>query len=232
MPPAEAAPGLGDDRPIYRSRLPHLPPRGPQALPQGLALLQPEVRLRAPQHAAGHEHPAPPQGQRVRHAAARKQKVRKSYSVLEKQFRNYFEKAEQRKGMIGENLLRMLEMRLDNVVFRMGLARSRRGAPAGTTAISPSTDVPPTFPASAPRSATGSRFARAAAVGSTSRGAPRADQGGADPRVGQRRCGQAVGIDPVGAGPRADADGIQRAARRRVLLAIAALRSRDLHDRT
>jgi small subunit ribosomal protein S4 len=57
-----------------------------------------------------------------------KQKVRKSYSVLEKQFRNYFEKAEQRKGMTGENLLRLLEMRLDNVVFRMGLASSRAQA--------------------------------------------------------------------------------------------------------
>jgi small subunit ribosomal protein S4 len=57
-----------------------------------------------------------------------KQKVRKSYSVLEKQFRNYFEKAEQRKGMTGENLLRMLEMRFDNVVFRMGLASSRAQA--------------------------------------------------------------------------------------------------------
>jgi small subunit ribosomal protein S4 len=57
-----------------------------------------------------------------------KQKVRKSYSVLEKQFRNYFEKAEQRKGMTGENLLRMLEMRLDNVVYRMGLASSRAQA--------------------------------------------------------------------------------------------------------
>jgi small subunit ribosomal protein S4 len=57
-----------------------------------------------------------------------KQKVRKSYSVLEKQFRNYFEKAEQRKGMTGENLLRMLEMRLDNVVFRMGFASSRAQA--------------------------------------------------------------------------------------------------------
>jgi len=57
-----------------------------------------------------------------------KQKVRRSYSVLEKQFRNYFAKAEQRKGMTGENLLRMLEMRLDNVVFRMGLATSRAQA--------------------------------------------------------------------------------------------------------
>jgi small subunit ribosomal protein S4 len=57
-----------------------------------------------------------------------KQKLRKSYSVLERQFRNYFEKAEQRKGMTGENLLRMLEMRLDNVVYRMGLASSRAQA--------------------------------------------------------------------------------------------------------
>src|ERR671918_22451 len=57
-----------------------------------------------------------------------KQKVRKSYSVLERQFRNYFEKAEQRRGMTGENLLRMLEMRLDNVVFRMGFATSRAQA--------------------------------------------------------------------------------------------------------
>jgi small subunit ribosomal protein S4 len=54
-----------------------------------------------------------------------KQKVRKSYSVLERQFRNYFAKAEQHKGMTGENLLRMLEMRLDNVVYRMGFAGSR-----------------------------------------------------------------------------------------------------------
>ena len=54
-----------------------------------------------------------------------KQKVRKSYSVMERQFRNYFEKAEQGQGMTGENLLRALEMRLDNVVYRMGLARSR-----------------------------------------------------------------------------------------------------------
>jgi small subunit ribosomal protein S4 len=57
-----------------------------------------------------------------------KQKVRKSYSVLERQFRNYFAKADQRKGMTGENLLRMLEMRLDNVVYRMGFASSRAQA--------------------------------------------------------------------------------------------------------
>jgi small subunit ribosomal protein S4 len=57
-----------------------------------------------------------------------KQKVRKSYSVLERQFSNYFRKAAQRSGMTGVNLLRMLEMRLDNVVFRMGFASSRAQA--------------------------------------------------------------------------------------------------------
>ncbi|MDP9270830.1 MAG: 30S ribosomal protein S4 [Chloroflexota bacterium] len=57
-----------------------------------------------------------------------KQKVRKSYSVLERQFRNYFEKAAKHSGMTGVDLLRMLEMRLDNVVFRMGLASSRAQA--------------------------------------------------------------------------------------------------------
>jgi small subunit ribosomal protein S4 len=57
-----------------------------------------------------------------------KQKVRKSYSVLERQFRNYFAKADQRKGRTGENLLRLLEMRLDNVVYRMGFASSRAQA--------------------------------------------------------------------------------------------------------
>jgi small subunit ribosomal protein S4 len=57
-----------------------------------------------------------------------KQKVRKSYSVLERQFRNYFHKASASKGMTGEALLRMLEMRLDNTVYRMGFASSRAQA--------------------------------------------------------------------------------------------------------
>jgi small subunit ribosomal protein S4 len=57
-----------------------------------------------------------------------KQKVRKSYAVLERQFRNYFTKASRRTGMTGEYLLRQLEMRLDNVVYRMGFATSRAQA--------------------------------------------------------------------------------------------------------
>ena len=54
-----------------------------------------------------------------------KQKVRKTYGVLERQFRNYFDAAENRPGVTGENLLRSLELRMDNVVYRMGIASSR-----------------------------------------------------------------------------------------------------------
>jgi small subunit ribosomal protein S4 len=57
-----------------------------------------------------------------------KQKVRRIYGVLEKQFRDYFVEAERRKGVTGENLLRLLELRLDNVVYRMGFGESRAEA--------------------------------------------------------------------------------------------------------
>ena len=54
-----------------------------------------------------------------------KQKVRRFYGVLEKQFRNYYKKADRQKGATGENLLRILERRLDNVVYRMGFGSTR-----------------------------------------------------------------------------------------------------------
>ena len=54
-----------------------------------------------------------------------KQKVRRLYGVLEKQFRNYYKKADRQKGATGENLLRILERRLDNVVYRMGFGSTR-----------------------------------------------------------------------------------------------------------
>ena len=57
-----------------------------------------------------------------------KQKAKFIYGVLEKPFRNYYEKADMMKGMTGENLMVMLERRLDNVVYRMGYARTRREA--------------------------------------------------------------------------------------------------------
>ena len=57
-----------------------------------------------------------------------KQKAKFIYGVLERPFRNYYEKADRMKGMTGENLMIMLERRLDSVVFRMGFARTRREA--------------------------------------------------------------------------------------------------------
>ena len=57
-----------------------------------------------------------------------KQKAKFIYGVLEKPFRNYFKKAQRMSGMTGENLMVLLESRLDNVVFRLGFARTRREA--------------------------------------------------------------------------------------------------------
>ena len=57
-----------------------------------------------------------------------KQKAKFIYGVLEKPFRNYYDKADQMKGMTGTNLMTILESRLDNVIFRLGFARTRREA--------------------------------------------------------------------------------------------------------
>lgn len=57
-----------------------------------------------------------------------KQKARRIYGVMERQFRRYFKESDRRKGVTGEILLQLLESRLDNMVFRMGLARSRSEA--------------------------------------------------------------------------------------------------------
>ncbi len=57
-----------------------------------------------------------------------KQKVKRIYGVMESQFRNYYKRAARQKGVTGENLLRLLERRLDNVVYRLGFAHSRNQA--------------------------------------------------------------------------------------------------------
>ena len=57
-----------------------------------------------------------------------KQKVRRLYGILERQFRNYYKRADRQKGATGENLLRILERRLDNVVYRMGFGSTRAEA--------------------------------------------------------------------------------------------------------
>ena len=57
-----------------------------------------------------------------------KQKAKRIYGVLENQFHRYFEAADRMKGITGENLMQLLELRLDNVIFRLGFARTRREA--------------------------------------------------------------------------------------------------------
>ena len=57
-----------------------------------------------------------------------KQKAKRAYGILERQFRKYYEEAERQKGVTGENLLRLLERRLDNIVYRLGFAQSRATA--------------------------------------------------------------------------------------------------------
>ena len=57
-----------------------------------------------------------------------KQKVKRAYGLLEKQFYAYYEEAERRKGITGETMLKLLELRLDNVVYRMGIGASRKEA--------------------------------------------------------------------------------------------------------
>jgi small subunit ribosomal protein S4 len=59
---------------------------------------------------------------------AEKQKAKYTYGLLERQFRNLFEKAARKKGVTGENLLKLLEARLDNTIFRLGFAKSRSQA--------------------------------------------------------------------------------------------------------
>jgi small subunit ribosomal protein S4 len=59
---------------------------------------------------------------------AEKQKAKYTYGLLERQFRNLFEKAARKKGVTGENLLKMLEARLDNTLYRLGFAATRRQA--------------------------------------------------------------------------------------------------------
>jgi small subunit ribosomal protein S4 len=76
------------------------------------------------QHGAGFRQKMSEYGLQLRE----KQKVKRIYGVLERQFRRFFERASRAKGMTGENLLVLLEKRLDNVVFRMGFASSRNEA--------------------------------------------------------------------------------------------------------
>ncbi|MBW1811996.1 MAG: 30S ribosomal protein S4 [Deltaproteobacteria bacterium] len=84
-----------------------------------------ERRQYAPgQHGQSRRRKISAYGQQLRE----KQKVRRTYGVLEKQFRIYFAKSDRKTGITGENLIQMLEGRLDNMVYRLGFAPSRKSA--------------------------------------------------------------------------------------------------------
>ena len=128
LPPAQAAEGLSHGS-LHRSRLPALPARAHEAVPQGHQVRHDEVPDRAPAVPAGRARPRPhPRAVEYLLQLREKQKARRIYGLLEKQFRNLYDEANRQQGVTGENLLRMLELRLDNVVFRAGWASSRTQA--------------------------------------------------------------------------------------------------------
>ncbi|MEJ0001385.1 MAG: 30S ribosomal protein S4 [Verrucomicrobiota bacterium] len=105
-------------------------PRTKKSRRYGVPLFGPPQGARAPQLPARYaRRQGPAQAVRVRHPRwARSRSSASCNGLLEKQFRRYYEIALRRRGVTGETLLQLLETRLDNVVFRLGLASSRRAA--------------------------------------------------------------------------------------------------------
>jgi len=130
---------------IHRTRLSALPTRADETVLERRALLLAQVpRLRGgdrppqPRLPARRARPRPHrQGSEYLTQLREKQKARRIYGILERQFRNLYEEANHAPGITGENLLRMLELRLDNVVFRAGWGASRsQAASSSATATS------------------------------------------------------------------------------------------------
>jgi len=90
----------------------------------------PDKSLDRRQYGPGQHGPNKRRGKQSEYAVqlAEKQKAKYTYGILEKQFSNLFEKASRMKGITGENLLQLCEARLDNTVFRLGIAPTRRAA--------------------------------------------------------------------------------------------------------
>ena len=131
LPPAEATEGLHGS--LHRSRLPAVPPRADEALPQGHQVRLDEVPDRAPPLPAGRARPVAPaqQGSEYLPQLREKQKARRIYGLMEKQFRNLYDEATRQQGVTGENLLRLLETapRQRRLPRRLGL-QPRPGPPA------------------------------------------------------------------------------------------------------
>jgi small subunit ribosomal protein S4 len=129
MPAAQAAAGIG--APVARDT----GPQCKQCRREGLKLFLKGERCLT-EKCAVERRPYPPgekgrgrvRQSEYRHQLREKQKARRYYQVLEKQFRGYYQKASRQPGVTGENLLRLLERRLDNVLVRLGFAASRRQA--------------------------------------------------------------------------------------------------------
>ena len=116
---------------MARDRSPEVqavPPRGHEALPQGRALPDREVRVERRSYPPGEHGRGRIKQSEYLLQLREKQKARRYYGLLETQFRTYYAKASRQGGVTGENLLRMLETRLDNVVYRLGFAASRAQA--------------------------------------------------------------------------------------------------------
>ena len=99
-----------------------LPQRGSEALHSRATDATPEVRDRLQRLCPGRHGQGRSKTSEYGSQLREKQKVSRYYGVLEKQFRSYFAMAEKRQGITGENLLAILETRLDNVVYRLGFA--------------------------------------------------------------------------------------------------------------
>lgn len=108
--------------------MPPLPQRGRKALSEGRQVLFHQVRVRAPSGRAGVHGAGRKKVSEYGLQLREKQKTKRIYGVQEGQFRKYYEMADRMKGITGENMLSLLERRLDNVVFRMGLGGSRAQA--------------------------------------------------------------------------------------------------------
>jgi len=124
----EAAPGLRgkrQDGSIHRPGLQAVPAREDEALPQGRQVRLAEVRDRDPALPAGEHGRNRPRESEYLLQVREKQRARRVYGVLEKQFRNYYEEATRGRGKTGDNLLQILESASNNVVFRAGFAKSR-----------------------------------------------------------------------------------------------------------
>ena len=111
-----------------RPEVQQLPPRGHEALPQGRECLTDKCPVERRAYPPGEHGRGRIKQSEYLLQLREKQKARRYYGLLEKQFRNYYEKAAQGSGITGEDLLRMLETRLDNVVYRLGFASSRAQA--------------------------------------------------------------------------------------------------------